>query len=240
LLLELVDVARHFGGVRAVDGVNATVQAGSIVGLIGPNGSGKTTLLNVVSSVLKPTSGTVRVDGHDTKRWSPSAASRAGVGRAFQIPQTMDDLSVLENCMLGAMFGSRGWDKAQARKAAEEALEEAELAGAAEQPAGTLSLAGRKQLELARLLAAAPRLALVDEVMAGLSPAQLEIAERALFGLRNRNAALILVEHVPGVIARMADEILVLHHGNVLAHGDPQAILANQDVVDAYLGTRAH
>jgi branched-chain amino acid transport system ATP-binding protein len=240
LLLELVDVARHFGGVRAVDGVSAVVEAGSIVGLIGPNGLGKTTLLNVVSSTLKPTSGSVRVDGTDTSRWSPSAASRAGVGRAFQVPQTMDDLSVLENCMLGAMFGSRGWEKAQARTAAEEALEKAELAGAAGQPAGTLSLAGRKQLELARLLAAAPRLALVDEVMAGLSPAQVEIAERALFGLRDSGAALILVEHVPGVIARMADEILVLHQGNVLAHGEPQAILSNQDVVDAYLGTRAH
>ena len=240
MLLELDEVARHFGGVRAVDGVSAQVQAGSIVGLIGPNGSGKTTLLNVVGSALKPSSGRVVLDGKDMRGWSPTAAARAGVGRAFQIPQTMDDLTVLENCMLGAMFGSRGWDKAEARKAAAEALEEAGLTTAAGERAGTLSLAGRKQLELARLLAAAPRLALVDEVMAGLSPAQVEVAAQALFGLRARNSALILVEHVPGVIARMADDIIVLHHGNVLAHGEPNEILSNQDVVDAYLGTGAN
>jgi ABC-type branched-subunit amino acid transport system ATPase component len=237
LLLDLADVAKHFGGVRAVNGVTAQVQAGSIVGLIGPNGSGKTTLLNVIAGALKPTSGHVVLDGKDTRSWTPSAAARAGVGRAFQIPQTMDDLTVLENCMLGAMFGSRRWDKGAARTAAHEALEEAELSESARARAGELSLAGRKQLELARLLATAPRLALVDEVMAGLSPAQVGVAERALFGLRERNTALILVEHVPGVIARMADDIIVLHHGNVLAHGNPQEILSNQDVVDAYLGT---
>lgn len=235
-LLELDDVKRAFGGVRAVDGVTATIDRGMIVGLIGPNGSGKTTLLNVVAAALKPTGGAVRFDGRDTRRWSAIDAARAGIGRAFQHPQTMEHLTLLENCMLGAMFGSRRLDKAAARKVAAEALERVGMVDQADAVGTGLSLAERKGLELARLLAMAPSLALADEIMAGLSTHEITAAEDALDELRARNVTVILVEHVPGVVARMADQVMVLREGRVLAYGDPDEVIANQEVVDAYLG----
>ena len=238
MLLELNDVKRHFGGVRAVDGVDGTIEQGRVLGLIGPNGSGKTTLLSVIGAALPPSAGDVTLDGRSMRGWSRQDAARAGIARAFQVPQQAGELTVLENVMLGAMFGHRWLPKAQARVVAMEALEEVGLAWLAHKHPYQASLGERRGIELARLLALQPRLALLDEVMGGLSARNIELTERIINRLRDDGVTMIIVEHVAGVISRIADEICVLHEGRVLTWGPPAEVLADRRVIDAYLGRR--
>jgi branched-chain amino acid transport system ATP-binding protein len=239
MLLELVDIHRHFGGVQAVRGVSGGLDQGRILGLIGPNGSGKTTLLSVIGGSLSPTRGELRLDGKPVGRWSPAAAARAGIARAFQVPQPIVELDVLGNVAVGAMFGRRRIGRGAAEADAWRVLERVGLDGVAHRSARTLSLAERKRLELARLLAIRPRIALVDEVMGGLSRHQVDDVIAILRELRDEGVSLIVVEHVGGVVAQLADEVCVLHEGAVLAWDTPQAVMADRDVIDAYLGRRA-
>lgn len=236
-LLELDDVQRYFGGVKAVDGVSGQLGEGEILGLIGPNGSGKTTLLNLISAVFKPTGGRMRFGGADMHGWSPLRAAHAGIGRVFQVPQLMVDLTVLENVTIGALFGSRRWGQSAAAQAARDALEMVGLAAKAEAKCGVLSGSERKSLELARAIAAGPRLALVDEVMAGKSVSEVRQTEDVLLKLKEMGTSLIVVEHVPGVVANIADQICVLHHGKVLKWGQPTEVMSDAMVIAAYLGS---
>lgn len=242
MLLELSDVKRHFGGVRAVDGVTGTLAEGRILGLIGPNGSGKSTLLHVIGAALRPTAGDVRFRSASMRGWTTRDAARAGIARVFQVPQPIPDLTVLENVMLGAMFGSRSLPRQEAEAEARLALEEVGLGWLADKPPRAASLGERRGVELARLLAMRPTLALMDEVMGGLSAENIKLTERILLRLRERGVTLIIVEHVAGVVARLADEVCVLHQGRVLHWGTPREVLADQRVIDAYLGrpTVAH
>jgi branched-chain amino acid transport system permease protein len=235
-LLVLEEVQRYFGGVKALDGVSGSLEEGRILGLIGPNGSGKTTLLNLLSSVMEPTGGTIRVDGRDTRRWSPRDASKAGIARVFQVPMLMTNLTVLENVAVGALFGWRRPSGKAANVAALEALEAVRLGHRAGTICSSLTGVERKSLELARAMAAAPRIALVDEVMAGKSMAEVREAEQVLLALRDRGTTLIVVEHVLGVVANIADEVCVLNQGRVLRWGAPAEVMADPAVVAAYLG----
>jgi branched-chain amino acid transport system ATP-binding protein len=236
MLLELREVRRHFGGVRAVDGVSGTIEQGKIVGLIGPNGSGKTTLLNVIGAAMPASTGEVLYQARSMRGWSTRDAALAGIARAFQVPQSMPDLTVLENVMLGAMFGSRRLPRREAEIHARAALDEVGLGWLAPKPATAASLGERRGVELARLLTMRPTLALMDEVMGGLSAKNVAMTERILLRLRDEGVTLIVVEHVAGVISRIADEICVLHEGRVLHWGSPAEVLADERVVDAYLG----
>ena len=236
MLLELDDVKRRFGGVRAVDGVSGQVEAGRIIGLIGPNGSGKTTLLGLIGAALPPSDGEIRFDARSMRGWSTQDAARAGIARAFQVPQHAAGLTVLENVMLGAMFGSRWLSQHEAEVEARRALDEVGLGWLAAKHPHEASLGERRGLELARLLAMRPTLALMDEVMGGLSARNVELTERIILRLRDEGVTLIVVEHVAGVVARIADEICVLHEGKVLRWGLPAEVLADRAVIEAYLG----
>jgi branched-chain amino acid transport system ATP-binding protein len=240
MLLELRDVKRHFGGVRAVDGVSGTIREGAIVGLIGPNGSGKTTLLNLIAAAMPPSGGEIVYQSRSMRGWSTRDAAQAGIARAFQVPQAMPDLTVLENVMLGAMFGSRRLPRREAVRHARSALEEVGLDWLAGKPPTAASLGERRGIELARLLTMRPTLALMDEVMGGLSAKNIAMTERIMLRLRDEGVTLIVVEHVAGVISRIADEICVLHEGRVLRWGTPAEVLADEQVIDAYLGRASH
>lgn len=238
-MLELQNVQMRFGGVLAVKDVSGVVPSGTILGLIGPNGSGKTTLLNVISGVYRPTRGRIAYNGEDITTYRAARVAQVGISRVFQVPQSMPLLTLVENTMIGAMFGARRWSTAESHEASLSALREVGLEHKAAQPASSLTLAERKGLELARLLVAAPTLALVDELLAGLSPAEATAAQNILRRLKAEGTALIVVEHIPGVIADLADEICVLHHGDVLRWGPPSDILSDPDVISAYLGKRS-
>ena len=238
MLLEMRDVRRNFGGVRAVDGVSGGVEEGKVLGLIGPNGSGKTTLLSLIGAALSPNSGELRFDARSMRGWSRQDAARAGIARAFQVPQHANELTVLENVMLGAMFGRWWLPKNEARARALQALDEVGLGWLADQYPYQASLGERRGIELARLLTMQPRLALLDEVMGGLSAKNIELTERIIKQLAADGVTMIIVEHVAGVISRIADEICVLHEGRVLKWGSPAVVLADRSVIDAYLGRR--
>ena len=240
MLLELENVGRRFGGVRAVDGVSGQLEAGRILGLIGPNGSGKTTLLRLIGAALPPTGGELRYDSRSMRGWSTQDAARAGIARAFQVPQHAEGLTVLENVMLGAQFGSRWLPNREAQLEAHRALDEVGLGWLADKHPHEASLGERRGIELARLLAMRPRLALLDEVMGGLSAMNVALTERIILRLREEGVTLVIVEHVAGVISRIADEICVLHEGKVLRWGAPDDVLHDRDVIDAYLGRSHH
>ncbi len=240
MLLELDDVARRFGGVRAVDGVSGRLEAGRILGLIGPNGSGKTTLLRLIGAAISPSAGDVRFGGRSMRGWSTQEAARAGIARAFQVPQHAAGLTVLENVALGAMFGSRWLSQREAEADARGALDELGLGWLADKQPHEASLGERRGIELARLLTMRPTLALMDEVMGGLSAKNVALTEKIILRLRDEGVTLIVVEHVAGVVARIADEICVLHEGKVLRWGTPDEVLSDRAVIDAYLGRGRH
>jgi branched-chain amino acid transport system ATP-binding protein len=236
VLLELDDVKRHFGGVKAVDGVSGGLEKGRILGLIGPNGSGKTTLLGMIGAAITPSGGDIRYNAVSTRAWSPRDAAQAGIARAFQVPQHAAGLTVLENVMLGAMFGSRWLPQREAEAEARRSLDEVGLGWLANKHPHEASLGERRGVELARLLTMRPTLALMDEVMGGLSAKNVELTERIILRLRDEGVTLIVVEHVAGVVSRIADEVCVLHEGHVLRWGAPADVLADRRVIDAYLG----
>jgi branched-chain amino acid transport system ATP-binding protein len=236
VLIELDNVSRRFGGVRAVDGVSGALERGKILGLIGPNGSGKTTLLGMIGAAISPSGGEIRFDGSSMRGWSTRDAAKASIARAFQVPQHATELTVLENVMLGAMFGSRWMSEREAKAEARASLEEVGLAWLADKHPHEASLGERRGIELARLLTMRPALALMDEVMGGLSAKNVSMTEQIILRLRDEGVTLIVVEHVAGVIARIADEICVLHEGRVLRWGTPAEVLADRHVVDVYLG----
>jgi ABC-type branched-subunit amino acid transport system ATPase component len=248
-LLAAEGVVRSFEGVRAVDGATLDVQAGSITGLIGPNGAGKSTLFNCVSGFVRPQAGRVLLEGRRIDRRSPHWIARAGLVRTFQTPRVLTRMTVLENVLLAAprhpgerLLGSRRAARrreAVARRRAGELLELVRLDGSAEALAGTLSGGQRKLLDLVRALMAEPRLLLLDEPMAGVSPVlRVELLEQIL-ALRERDGVtLLIVEHDLDFVMRASDRVVVMNDGRVIADGTPDAVRGDAQVVDAYLGTR--
>jgi len=233
-ILELDAVTKRFGGLTAVSGVSLRVAAGEILGIIGPNGAGKTTLFNVISGYYRPESGRILFAGHEVTGQPPHAICRLGLTRTFQLVKPFGNLSVLDNVMIGAL--TRLPTVSSARLEAERVVETCGLAAHAAGQARTLPIGLRKRLEVARALATRPRLLLLDEVMAGLNPTELAGMVDLIRRLHADGLTLIVIEHIMAAMMRLAQRIVVLHHGEKIAEGRPEEIARDPRVVDAYLG----
>jgi ABC-type branched-subunit amino acid transport system ATPase component len=238
-LLELVEVEKRFGGVGALAGVSLTVERGEIVGLVGPNGSGKSTLIAVLAGVHAPTAGQVRLEGRRIDRLAPHIRSHLGIARTHQIPKPFESLTVRDNVAVASMFGRRSQGLDEARRRAEDYLELVGLSERGDARPREVNLHQRQLLELARALATQPTLLLLDEVLAGLNPAELDEAIGVLRGIHGRGTTIVLVEHLMRVVTGIATRIVVLDRGIKLADGDPRAVMSDPAVQRAYLGREA-
>ncbi len=242
LVLRVEGVTKMFGGLVALNNVSFEVREGEILGIIGPNGAGKTTLFNVINGVYKPEEGKViyyTPEGRevDITGWRPHKVARLGIARTHQVVKPFPDLTVLENAMIGALFGPKSLGEAEASREAMEALEFVGLADKAHLPAKVLNVQEKKRLELARALAAKPRLLLLDEVLAGLTPAEVERMIKLLEKVRREwGVTIMMIEHVMHAVMNIADRVIVLHFGRKLAEGTPEEVATNPEVITAYLG----
>ncbi|UYN96310.1 MAG: ABC transporter ATP-binding protein [Enhydrobacter sp.] len=233
--LELAGVAKSFRGLRAVHDVSFTVPDGAVHALIGPNGAGKTTIFNMIAGVFAPNAGTVMLDGRRISGLRPDRVCAAGVGRTFQIVKPFRGLSVLENVTVGALHHLRRLD--DARTKADAILDRLGLHDRRHHLAESLTLPDRKRLEVARALATEPKLLLLDEVMAGLRPTEVDVMVAFLRDLnRQTGITILLIEHVMRAVMALAAEIVVVSYGEKIAEGTPQQISRNQAVLDVYLG----
>jgi branched-chain amino acid transport system ATP-binding protein len=233
-LLEVVDVRKSFGGLQAVAGVSLQVAPGELVALIGPNGAGKTTLFHLISGFLQPDRGDVRFEGVSTRGLKPHQVCQRGLARTFQIVKPFQALTVLENVRVGALARNRGFGAATRK--AREILALVGLNDRADRPARGLTLADRKRLELARALATEPRLLLLDEVMAGLTPTETERVIELCRAINARGVGILLIEHVMRAVMALSQRVVVVDQGRVIASGPPAAIASDPRVVEAYLG----
>jgi branched-chain amino acid transport system ATP-binding protein len=233
-LLSVSRLTKHFGGVVANRDISFTVRPGELVGVIGPNGAGKSTLFDLITGFARADTGTVHIDGRDVTRLRPDQISRLGVGRTFQKLRPFHGMTALENVMIGAFRGTA--DVAAARQAAMDALESVGLADRAAAHARGLSTGQRKRLELARALATRPRLLLLDEVTGGVDPGAIPGLVALVRQLHARGLALVVIEHNMRVIMDIAQRVLALQLGEVIADAPPAEIMRDQRVIDAYLG----
>jgi branched-chain amino acid transport system ATP-binding protein len=240
-ILEGKGVTKYFGGLAAVSDVDFNVEKGEALGLIGPNGAGKTTLFNLISAALVPKSGTIRFKGENITGLKPYKICRMGVARTFQSVKIFAYMPVLDNVVLGSFFGtSTKMSSADAAREASELLEFVGLSAVKATPAKDLTLANQKRLEVARALATNPELLLLDEMMAGLNPAELAQAMELVARIRDKEITIIMIEHVMKAIMNVCERIIVLHHGEKIAEGTPQEIATSKTVIKVYLGDKAH
>ena len=236
-ILEGEKVTKYFGGLAAVANVDFHINQGEIVGLIGPNGAGKTTLFNLISGALAPTSGMIRLKGEDITCLKPHQICKRGVARTFQAGNLFHKMTVLENVLLGMLFGcSTSMHTADAQQ---EAVELLELVGLSEKKGvmtRDLTFAAQKRLELARALATKPELLLLDEVMAGLNPTEVAQSLELIRKIRSRGITVFLVEHVMKAIMDISERIIVLHHGEKICEGTPQEVATDETCIVVYLG----
>jgi branched-chain amino acid transport system ATP-binding protein len=236
-LLAVDGVGKRFRGLVAVDDVSFAVAPGEIFAVIGPNGAGKTTLFNMIAGELRPDGGAITFAGERIDGCTPDAVCRRGIGRTFQIVRPFPALTVAENVLIGALL--RRPCVADARARADEVLRQLDLYDKREQRAGALTLPDRKRLEVARALAADPRLLLLDEVMAGLRPVETDRMVAILRALNSGGLTILLIEHVMRAVMALASRVLVLHHGAPIALGKPAAVVREPAVVSSYLGAEA-
>lgn len=237
-LLEVQDLSKAFGGLRAVDGLSFAVREGEILGLIGPNGSGKTTVFNLIAGAFPCDGGRIYFAGRQITRASPSSRAALGIARTFQLVRTLPNLTVLENVTTARLYGREPAPSLHAaREQARELLGLVGLGERAASPARMLTLAGRKTLEIARALATRPRLLLLDEPAAGLNPVEVD-AVLGLFGrIRAGGLTLVIVEHNVRAVRRLCDRILVLGAGRKIVEGTPEEALEHAEVIQVYLGS---
>jgi len=239
-LLEVRRLSKSFKGVRALDAVSFDVYPGEILGLLGPNGSGKSTFINVVSGHFPASGGDIRFEGRDLVGLPAHRIARSGIARTYQIPRPFAHMSVLQNVSLVAMFGGAALDQ---RRALEEAWQWLDFTGLRDKAGALpdeLNLHQRKFLELARALASRPRLVLLDEVLSGLTPGEINDAIELIRRIRDRGATIVFVEHVMRAVMALADRVVVLNHGRLIAEGPCESVMKDSEVVRAYLGTPAH
>jgi branched-chain amino acid transport system ATP-binding protein len=236
-LLRLESVTKTFGGLTANNQVSFDVPKGQIVGLIGPNGAGKTTLFNVVSGYYAPTHGRILFNGQEISGQPPYALAALGVGRTFQVVKPFPGLSVLQNVLIASFL--RYPRRSQAERHAWSILETTGLADRAELSAASLTLAGRKRLEISKALALQPELLLLDEVVAGLNPTEVDRTIELILKLRDQGVTILIVEHIMRVIMKICDHLVVLNFGEKIAEGSPAEIARNPAVIEAYLGESA-
>ncbi len=238
-LLEIDGLSKNFGGLRAVNGLSFAVREREILGLIGPNGAGKSTVFNLINGVFAPDQGRVTFTGADLTAKPPYRVARHGLARTHQIVQPLADLTVLENCTVGACFGRENLPLHRARAVAREVAVFVGLEDRLAMPAAQLTIAGKKRLELARALAAQPLLLLLDEVLAGLNPTEIERMLTVIRSIRERGVSILIIEHLMQAIMGLSDRIVVLNSGQKLAEGTPAEIANNAAVIEAYLGDPA-
>ncbi|HXD44463.1 MAG TPA: ABC transporter ATP-binding protein [Pseudolabrys sp.] len=233
-LLAIEGVTRRFGGLLAVNAVSLTAAEGRITALIGPNGAGKTTLFALISGFVPPNAGDIRYAGEGITRLPTHERARRGIARTFQIVQPFAGLSVRENILVGAHLRHRA--RADALAAADAVGRDVGLGGVLDRPADTLTVAGRKRLELARALATEPKLLLLDEVLAGLNPTEIREIVPVIRKLCDRGITIMMIEHVMQAVMSLSEHVFVLAEGRVIAEGTPNEVAANRTVIEAYLG----
>ena len=234
-ILQLQDVSKSFGALKVADAVTFDLREGEALGIIGPNGAGKSTMFNLIAGNLVADTGTIRFSGNDITRTPPMARCTAGIGRTFQIPQPFEKLTVFENLLVAAAFGS-GKREAEISDRCADILVNTGLVDRANQPAGSLGLLQRKRLELARALATDPKILLLDEIAGGLTEAECHALVETIRGVHRRGMSIIWIEHVLHALNAVVERLLVLNFGKVIGIGEPQAIMASREVREIYLG----
>ena len=238
MLLQLQNLFKSFGSVVVADGIDLAIDANAAVGIIGPNGAGKTSLFNLIGGALRPDRGAIRLDGRDITAAPAPARARAGIARSFQIPQPFANLTVFENLLVGATHG-RNRSEAEVVEPCGAILERTRLLPLANRRAGTLTLLERKRLELARALAAEPRVLLLDEIAGGLTENECNELIAAIRDVRATGVTVVWIEHVVHALVAVVDRLLVLNFGRMIADGEPEAVIASHEVREIYLGIDA-
>jgi len=233
-MLKVTNLSKFFGGLKAVNEVSLNVSEGKIVSLIGPNGAGKTTLFAMVAGFIEPNSGTVMFDGNDITGQQPHRICALGMVRTFQVTQPFAKLTTLENIMVGAYCRTGNRDQAEAEAII--VAKQVGMEGLLQKDADSLTVSGRKRLELARALATKPRLLLLDEVMAGLNPTEIDEIVEVIKGIRDSGVTIFLIEHVMKAVVNLSDYSYVLNDGVLIAHGTPTEVANDKAVIEAYLG----
>ncbi len=238
MILKLDNLTRSFGSLKAVDGVALEVAQGEALGIIGPNGAGKSTLFNLITGLQKPDTGIVQFDGRDITHAPPRARCIAGIGRSFQVPQPFENLTVFENLLVAAIHG-RKQREARVVDACGEILERTGLIGFANRRAGTLNLLGRKRLELARALASAPRLLLLDEIAGGLTEAECTELVALIQQIQKSGVTIVWIEHIVHALLAVVSRLVVLNFGRKIIEGAPRGVMASDEVREIYMGIAA-